>query len=275
MGYSRRIKTLNNIQQSILVGSSVILCGALVYDCIFLNQQEADADSVVVLSKSPAEKTVAYSSDLLDMSLINPVDTDYFIEIERHPIVVEEPTIDDTVYSVDAGAVDNYNAYAATDTYDYSYTTTESIQETTPAAPATPSLYPGSINILGEINSVIEYQGASSAPASSVGVWRGSLSCTDGSWGYLIGHNPGIFWNVINLGVGNTITVCDYSGNIQTYMVTTAFDMPNTTKMGWDNCNLYNVNDELVYTNPNSGEQVVLQTCNGNYNIRIVYCVAI
>ena len=39
---------------------------------------------------------------------------------------------------------------------------------------------------------VPSYESAS-APASGAGLWMGSDSTTEGSWGYFIGHNPGDF----------------------------------------------------------------------------------
>lgn len=100
----------------------------------------------------------------------------------------------------------------------------------------------------------------SSAPASGAGLWLGSDSTTDGSWGYFIGHNPGSFSCVMSLGVGSPITVWDSEGASRTYHVVTAFTVPDTTY--WE---------DIAGRVTGYGESVILQTCVGDgANYRIV-----
>lgn len=50
-----------------------------------------------------------------------------------------------------------------------------------------------SIDVNGDIVTYVPSYESASAPASGAGLWMGSDSTTDGSWGYFIGHNPGDF----------------------------------------------------------------------------------
>lgn len=93
----------------------------------------------------------------------------------------------------------------------------------------------------------------SSAPASGAGLWLGSDSTTDGSWGYFIGHNPGSFSCVMNLGIGSPVTVWDSEGASRTYSVVTVFTIPDTTY--WE---------DIAGRVTGYGESVILQTCVGD-----------
>ena len=93
----------------------------------------------------------------------------------------------------------------------------------------------------------------SSAPASGAGLWLGSDSTTDGSWGYFIGHNPGSFSCVMSLGVGSPVTVWDSEGASRTYSVVTTFTVPDTTY--WE---------DIAERVTGYGESVILQTCVGD-----------
>lgn len=99
------------------------------------------------------------------------------------------------------------------------------------------------------------------APESTAGLWLGSDSTTDGSWGYFIGHNPGIFAPMLKLGYKSPVTVWDSNGKSRTYHIVEIFDVPNTTK--WNE-----VSGHLT----SRGESIALQTCifNGlRYRIAI------
>lgn len=123
-------------------------------------------------------------------------------------------------------------------------------------------LAPGTLNIAGTI---VTYGGSymsSSAPSSGGGLWMGSDSTTDGTWGYFIGHNPGSFSCVMGLGVGSPVTVCDSNGNERTYYAVDTFTVPDTTYF-----------EEISGRVTGYGESVILQTCCGdNANYRIVVC---
>ena len=87
-------------------------------------------------------------------------------------------------------------------------------------------------------------------PDSGAGVWKGSDSTTDGSYGYFVGHNPGSFWPAASIGIGGAITVYDCDGNCRTYYVVETFVVPVGSTWN-DVC-------DAVYR---YGESVTLQTC--------------
>lgn len=123
-----------------------------------------------------------------------------------------------------------------------------------------PTLSAMQISFLGTTNSYIDTPFWGSAPTHGAGLWAGSDSTTDGSWGYFIGHHPGDFYAVMNLGVGDVIKVCDRNGNSRSYSVVDAFTIPDTT--WWE---------DLQARVCGYGESVILQTCVGNgYQYRIV-----
>ena len=99
-----------------------------------------------------------------------------------------------------------------------------------------------------------------SAPATGAGLWMGSDSTTDGTWGYFIGHNPGPFTCVMSLKNGDPVTVCDGDGHMRTYHVVDEFVVPDTTY--WEDI------QSRVTT---YGESIILQTCCGdNAHYRVV-----
>lgn len=116
------------------------------------------------------------------------------------------------------------------------------------------------ISVDGVSMDYIDTYQASTAPSSGAGLWMGSDSTTDGSWGYFIGHNPGPFWHVMDLTAGDAITVTDSAGASRTYHVVDVFTVPDSTY--WE---------EIQSRVTGYGESVVLQTCCGdNANYRIV-----
>ena len=105
--------------------------------------------------------------------------------------------------------------------------------------------------------------GSASAPASVAGLWMGSDSTTDGSWGYFIGHNPGDFTCVMTLKNGDPVTVCDSDGNTRTYSVVDEFIVPDDTY--WE---------DIQSRVTDYGESIILQTCCGdNAHYRVVIAV--
>lgn len=109
------------------------------------------------------------------------------------------------------------------------------------------------ISINGDVLSYIDYFKEAAAPAHGAGLWMGSDSTTDGSWGYFIGHNPGDFTAVMSLVTGDPIRVCDRNGDIRTYHVVDSFQVPDTTYFE-------DIQDKVC----NYGESIVVQTCCGD-----------
>lgn len=122
------------------------------------------------------------------------------------------------------------------------------------------TLKPRTIDVNGDIMGYIDSFGTASAPKTGAGLWMGSDSTTDGSWGYFIGHNPGDFTAVMTLKNGDPITVCDGDGASRTYHVIDEFIVPDTTY--WE---------DIESRVTQYGESVILQTCCGdNEHYRVV-----
>lgn len=119
---------------------------------------------------------------------------------------------------------------------------------------------PSTINIDGVSMSYIDYFDAASAPETGAGLWKGSDSTTDGTWGYFIGHNPGPFWHVMDLTNGDAVTVTDRNGATRSYHVVDTFTVSDSTY--WE---------EIENRVDGYGESVILQTCVGDHaHYRIV-----
>ena len=102
----------------------------------------------------------------------------------------------------------------------------------------------------GVAMSYTDSYGASTAPGSGAGIWKGSDSTTDGSYSYYIGHNPGSFSAAANASNGSQITVNDSDGNSRTYTVVDTFVVSRDST--WSD-----VSDRVT----SHGESVALQTC--------------
>lgn len=94
------------------------------------------------------------------------------------------------------------------------------------------------------------------APYKTAGLWLGSDDTSDGTWGYFIGHNPGLFSGMLNLVYKSPVTVWDSNGHARTYHISTIFDVPSGTTLS-------EIEDDIS----NYGESIILQTCirDGTY----------
>ena len=97
-------------------------------------------------------------------------------------------------------------------------------------------------------------------PADTASTWFGDGSVGDGKHTYFIGHNPGVFKNVMDLQVGDKVTVWDDNGNKRTYYVYDTLVLSKTS-------NFYDYEQRLAP----QGETITLQTCCGdNQSVRCV-----
>lgn len=142
----------------------------------------------------------------------------------------------------------------------------QSAPSSTPGAPALTDTItsaqqaPRTIRISGQDIPYIYSYGISYAPESGCGIWKGVSDVNDGSFAFFVGHNPGDFASVMNLNIGDTVSVRDDSDSIRQYTVRDAFTLPQRTT--------FQDVEQRVATH---GESVILQTCCGdNVNIRIV-----
>lgn len=138
-----------------------------------------------------------------------------------------------------------------------------SVKAAASATSETPEGSNDSIDVNGDIVTYVPSYESASAPASGAGLWMGSDSTTDGSWGYFIGHNPGDFTCVMTLKNGDPVTVCDSDGNTRTYSVVDEFIVPDDTY--WE---------DIQSRVTDYGESIILQTCCGdNAHYRVVIAV--
>lgn len=103
-----------------------------------------------------------------------------------------------------------------------------------------------------------------SAPSNTAGLWLGSDDVDDGTWGYFIGHNPGVFTPVLSLGDGSPVGVVDRSGDARTYYIAKVFDVDKGTT--WKQ-----IESDVTQFD----ESIILQTCiNGGDQYRIFIAAA-
>lgn len=113
------------------------------------------------------------------------------------------------------------------------------------------------ITIDGVAMDYVDSYGTSSAPSNDAGIWRGSDSTTDGSFGYFIGHDYTDFCAVADLDAGSSVSVTDGDGNTRDYEVVDSFTVPRGTH--WSE-----VADRVTCY----GESIAMQTCvEGGYRI--------
>lgn len=98
------------------------------------------------------------------------------------------------------------------------------------------------------------------APSRTASTWGGTGDVSDNQNTYFIGHNPGVFNEVMNLQIGDEITVWDASGKKRTYYVFDTLTLPNAS-------NYYTYEARIAPL----GETITLQTCCAdNKNVRCV-----
>ncbi len=119
-------------------------------------------------------------------------------------------------------------------------------------APAAPASSPRTLYIGGAAIPYRDVRGGTT-PDGGAGLWLGSDSTADGSWGYFVGHNPGPFAPVKSLGCGSTVTLCDAAGATRTYTVRDVFTVEATAT--WKT---------ITGRVTGYGESLILQTCTGD-----------
>lgn len=98
------------------------------------------------------------------------------------------------------------------------------------------------------------------APASVAAAWVSDGDVTDDENTYFIGHNPGVFSGVMDLELGDKITVWDGAGRKRNYYVFDVLTLPNKS-------NYFRYEGRIAP----SGETITLQTCCAdNLHVRCV-----
>ncbi|MEY8460495.1 hypothetical protein AALA69_05125 [Eggerthellaceae bacterium 24-137] len=137
---------------------------------------------------------------------------------------------------------------------------TEPLKSISPDQGSAAAMKPATIDVNGDVMDYVDSFESASAPTTGAGLWMGSDSTTDNSWGYFIGHNPGSFTCVMTLKNGDPVTVCDGDGNRRTYEVVDEFIVPDDTY--WE---------DIRSRVTDYGESIILQTCCGdNAHYRVV-----
>lgn len=116
-----------------------------------------------------------------------------------------------------------------------------------------PKGYPGVVDIGGTRIPYIYAYGVTVAPPRTAGIWKGSGDVDDGEQSWFIGHNPGVFWRVATLVVGDVVTIHNASGS-RSYRIVKYHDFPKDTSY-------YYVRDNYI---SGYGESIVVQTCVPN-----------
>lgn len=88
------------------------------------------------------------------------------------------------------------------------------------------------------------------APDGYASTWVGTGCVSDNANTYFIGHNPGVFERVMDLEIGDKITVFDDDGASRTYYVFDTLFLPNGS-------NYFVYEGRIAPT----GETITLQTC--------------
>lgn len=98
------------------------------------------------------------------------------------------------------------------------------------------------------------------APATTAAAWVSDGNVADNENTYFIGHNPGVFSGVMDLELGDKITVWDGKGRSRTYYVFDVLTLPNQS-------NYFRYEGRIAPT----GESITLQTCCAdNKHVRCV-----
>lgn len=98
------------------------------------------------------------------------------------------------------------------------------------------------------------------APAAIAAAWVSDGDVTDDENTYFIGHNPGVFSGVMDLELGDEITVWDGAGRKRNYYVFDVLTLPNQS-------NYFRYEGRIAP----SGETITLQTCCAdNLHVRCV-----
>lgn len=117
------------------------------------------------------------------------------------------------------------------------------------------------IRFSGEYVSYVQGSPADeTAPEATAAAWVSNGDVTDNENTYFIGHNPGVFSGVMNLDVGDKVTVWDGKGRSRTYYVFDVLTLPNQS-------NYFRYEGRIAPT----GESITLQTCCAdNKHVRCV-----
>ena len=121
-----------------------------------------------------------------------------------------------------------------------------------------------SVRIGNSITPYIIDTHSAEVPETGAVLWHGNDSTTDDALGYFAGHTPGDFENVIDLEIGDIVTVCDSLALTRDYEVVDVFSVKEGTTLS-----------EIKGRISGYGESIGLQTCEWvGDSYRVVVCQA-
>lgn len=139
------------------------------------------------------------------------------------------------------------------------------------AQPPAPSYAPMTIYVGG---SAIPYQNGGQGSGQSIidnapvaSTWGGAAiqSGSDGLNTHIIGHNPGVFSALFNVGIGSQVTITDGNGTPTNYTINRVYEVNDNAVGVRDGVDYW---DQMIGTG--GGERVTFQTCE-NDNVNWVY----
>lgn len=200
--------------------------------------------------------------------------------VEEAPVEVVTPSVETTPAPVEAAVVEEAPAEVVAPSVAEAPVVVEApVIEEVPAVDAIPVLATTEVAPLKQVMVIrgVQYayadmgQGSGQAfidqDPSHIATWGGQAvnSVSDNLSTHFIGHNVGAFNVVLQLGVGETISVYDAYGQHRVYTIVSVFDVDDRA---FSADGVYHWGE---ITGVGNTEQIVLQTCiNDDYN-RIVF----
>lgn len=123
-----------------------------------------------------------------------------------------------------------------------------------------PSGKSGVLVINGNEISYVDCHGATEPPSKIAGIWQGANDLYDGGQSYFVGHVETAFASVISLSSGSKVGVYTAGGQHRDYVVRNAWILPKKSYYE-------DIRDEYL---SGYGESIVLQTCYGDSEIKVV-----
>lgn len=122
------------------------------------------------------------------------------------------------------------------------------------------------VSFAGVTIPLVHSQGSAEAPQGWLaGVWTSDASTNDNAPTHIIGHNPGAFSHLFNVGIGSQITVTDFNGTSRTYTVDNVIKIDDEATDLTTGVNHW----ETIFNTP--GERITLQACIDDYTNIIVF----
>lgn len=251
----KRGKLIAGIAAVCVTVACILACPAIAPTGVDGAEEVLDDDAVAMAAWNPAADGGDAGKDTADLSMSKEIESLIDAEAEADAaldVVTPESRGEKALVGIEPGVQSGAAEQSAAEAPAAQGDGYDTLSNN--AAPADTSrsthMAPKTLNIDGVVLSYIDTYDAASAPKYGAGLWDGSDSTTDGTYGYFIGHNPGDFNCVMYLSAGDPVSVMDRNGASRTYHVAEVFEVSRTTKFGQIEARI------KAY-----GECIVLQTC--------------